>query len=715
MNPVSRNSKSIDEVVPISKVHQVNIPSASRTPSAQALPLNLPCQDLLDEGRREEYVEICLPLYIASRKGDWKKAKKILDKHKELVRFSITKNRETPLHVAVSRRHTKFVKNLLSLMGKEDLELQDNSSYTALCIAVRNGHVEMARILLQKNRALIDIPTSLGMMPLQMAASYPKFFFDRNMVKFLCENSQSLEGDFWTPESRSCFLLTCVEAEYFDVALKVLKDNPGQLALSGGGVLKLLAQKTEAFKRFPRFRPALPLLRSMLKNIAKLSWPEVYDLMRGSADPINKENAETNPIDTLKTYSSKVLFLAAEAGNIVFIVEIIRQYPELLNDVNDVNQSIFHVALSLRHVELFKLLFEIGSIKDQIITLEDEKGNNMLHLVGIFSESAKGNLETYVPGPAQRMQKEQLLFQLVEYAIPISLRKKKNAAGMTPHEEFIKHHKDLVSNGEKWIKDACSQLIVVAALLATISFAATITFPGGYNQADGYPVFSRKRVLFPSFIIFNSTAFLGASVSMIFALSLLTSRYAEDDFFCILPTKLITTVASLVISILATTIAFMFNLFLLFEKSTPLLPKLFAGIIFIHFGMFVVESNARYVKPYGERSSKRHTKVPPHVNDHVMVSLSHKKDENYSIGSQYEIRVDGKVFENDSGDDHVEVGEDEVSDLVNKGEKYVISVNASDDASKYNVGESVHVNNKKDNGRLDNIVNNADDSNIDMG
>ena len=139
-------------------------------------------------------------------------------------------------------------------------------------------------------------------------------------------------------------------------------------------------------------RPALQLLRSMLKSIAKLPWPEVYDLMRGPADLINKENAATNPVDITKKYSSRVLFLAAEVGNIVFIVEIIRQYPELLNDVNDVKQSIFHVAISHRHVELYGLLNEIGSaIKDRIITLEDKNGNNMLHLVGIFTESAKSN------------------------------------------------------------------------------------------------------------------------------------------------------------------------------------------------------------------------------------------------------------------------------------------------------------------------------------
>ena len=57
-------------------------------------------------------------------RGDWKAAKDILDKNKEVIRWSINGNNETTLHVAVSRRKTMFVKNLMSLMEEKDLELQ---------------------------------------------------------------------------------------------------------------------------------------------------------------------------------------------------------------------------------------------------------------------------------------------------------------------------------------------------------------------------------------------------------------------------------------------------------------------------------------------------------------------------------------------------------------------------------------------------------------
>nr|GEX23209.1 ankyrin repeat-containing protein [Tanacetum cinerariifolium] len=56
MNPVSRNSTSIDEANSISKEHHVDIPVASCSRSAQALPLNLPCRDLLDVGNPTETI-----------------------------------------------------------------------------------------------------------------------------------------------------------------------------------------------------------------------------------------------------------------------------------------------------------------------------------------------------------------------------------------------------------------------------------------------------------------------------------------------------------------------------------------------------------------------------------------------------------------------------------------------------------------------------------
>ncbi|PWA79809.1 Ankyrin repeat-containing protein [Artemisia annua] len=519
--------------------------------------------------------------------GDWKVAKDILDKNKEVIRWSINGNNETTLHVAVSRRKYTFVKNLMRLMEEKDLELQDNNSYTALSIAVTAGDVLMAKILVRKNKALLDIPISQGMMPIQMAASFGK----QDMMKFLYD-SQNMRGNPWTSETRSCFLLACLEADCFDVALQVLKDHP-ELISNRGSMLKVLAQKPQAFKPKPPSSinsvprcvpqvlrpleywdgcPAWKLLSIIFISIAELPWTEIYDIMRGPANP-------NTPIGEKRKYPWRVLFLAAEVGNIVFIYEVIRLYPELLLEVNDTNQSIFHVAVSCRREDIFGLLYEVGSTKDRILTLEDKNGNNMLHLAGILTERVEQNRSDYIPGAAQKLQRELLLYKKVKSMLPISFRDKRNVDGFTPDQEFTKHHKNLVYEGEKMMKETGAQLMVVAALLATISFAAAITFAGGYNQDKGLPVL-RKEEGFTWYMTFICTSFMSASASIINILSLLSSRYAEHDFLTLLPTKWAISVATINISIVAMIGAFAYNFLLLFRKSL-LVVSIFLSLLVI--------------------------------------------------------------------------------------------------------------------------------------
>ncbi|KAI3784505.1 hypothetical protein L1987_43604 [Smallanthus sonchifolius] len=236
---------SIDEQKPVSKTQKdeiiVSVASLSLPRPHQP---NLPLPELLN-GPREEYIKVGIPLYEASIKGDWKSAKPIIDQKPDLVRCSITENCETALHIAASANKTKsmhdFVKNLVENMTNEDLELQNNSSNTALCLAAAAGNVEMVKILLNKNSALLQIPGSQQMMPLYMAA----LFGDHAMVEYIYNKSNELRDDGWNPQNRGWLLLKCVEADLFDIALRIVKDRP-ELA-SNGNVLGVLAKKPYAF------------------------------------------------------------------------------------------------------------------------------------------------------------------------------------------------------------------------------------------------------------------------------------------------------------------------------------------------------------------------------------------------------------------------------------------------------------------------------------
>ncbi|XP_071707228.1 uncharacterized protein [Rutidosis leptorrhynchoides] len=146
------------------------------------------------------------------------------------------------------------------------------------------------------------------------------------------------------------------------------------------------------------------------------------------------------------TYSSRVLFIAAEVGNVGFLIELLRQYPDLIWKVNDKNRTIFHIGVKHRHEDIYNLLYEIGSMKDMITPLKDHKGNNMLHLAG---KIAKGNrLENATSGAALQMQRELVWFHEVESMVPPSYRYRNNEDGLTPYELFSKDHKDLVREGD---------------------------------------------------------------------------------------------------------------------------------------------------------------------------------------------------------------------------------------------------------------------------
>lgn len=86
--------------------------------------------------------------------------------------------------------------------------------------------------------------------------------------------------------------------------------------------------------------------------------------------------------DGMPQYSYKLLFVATKMGNTIFVVELLRAYPDLIWKLDDNNYSIFHVAVMNRRQDIYNILYEIGSMKDVITELNDRDGNNMLHLVG---------------------------------------------------------------------------------------------------------------------------------------------------------------------------------------------------------------------------------------------------------------------------------------------------------------------------------------------
>ena len=157
--------------------------------------------------------------------------------------------------------------------------------------------------------------------------------------------------------------------------------------------------------------------------------------------------------------------------------------------------------------------------------------------------------------------------------IPPSYRDRKNKDGLTPYELFTLEHKELVKLGESWMKETANQCMVVAALIATIVFAAAFTVPGGYDQTHGIPFFHSKAT-FLVFVVADAISLFSSTTSILIFLSILTSRYAERDFLVSLPKKLMAGLATLFLSIATMTVAFSVSFFVLYNKGMIWMPSL---------------------------------------------------------------------------------------------------------------------------------------------
>jgi ankyrin repeat protein len=115
-------------------------------------------------------------------------------------------------------------------------------------------------------------------------------------------------------------------------------------------------------------------------------------------------------------YPSNLLFDAAELGNYEFLAVLMSSYPELVWETDEKNRTIIHVAVLHRHASIFNLVHEIGSIKDVIVTYEDDQGNNIVHMAAKLAPLNQLNL---LSGVALQMQRELVWFEVLLLLVPL--------------------------------------------------------------------------------------------------------------------------------------------------------------------------------------------------------------------------------------------------------------------------------------------------------
>ncbi|XP_062017505.1 ankyrin repeat-containing protein At5g02620-like isoform X2 [Rosa rugosa] len=526
-----------------------------------------PSLHLLEHKNRELYLKICVPLYKYALKGDWEAAEQILEKDWTLLSASISRGWDTVLHIAAGARHIHFVEKLVEIMDKEHLALQDINGNTALCIAAAAGSVEIVQILINHNDSLLTVRGGQKMAPPYMAAvlgqSQMAWYLYPKSKKML--EKTDLENLFFS----------CINNGLYDLALQLL-DTDTTLAKArtdrpkNKTALHILARRPSVFGTHS---PGMwgRLIKSCFKFALKRNLnhvDEALQLVQRLWEEILKD--EHDDVMRLIKYPSNLLFDATELGNYEFLAALINSYPELVWETDKKNRTIIHVAVLHRHSSIFNLVHEIGSIKDVIVTYEDDQGNNIVHMA---AKAAPQNQLNLVSGVALQMQRELVWFEEVKKIVQPQYIEMENKKGKTPQEIFTKEHGTLMHQGEKWMKDTATSCLLVATIIATVVFSAAFSIPGGTDDHTGKPNFLKEKA-FLYFTIADGVALFSSSTAMLMFLFILTSRYAENDFLMSLPLKLMVGLTCLFISIASMMMAFSTAFYLSCQYGSRWVPDL---------------------------------------------------------------------------------------------------------------------------------------------
>ncbi|XP_028769657.1 uncharacterized protein LOC114727096 [Neltuma alba] len=262
----------------------------------------------------------------------------------------------------------------------------------------------------------------------------------------------------------------------------------------------------------------------------------------------DKGNDERNP--TRMTTETPIL-LAAKNGVMEIIEKILELFPVAIYDLNEDKKNIVLLAAEHSQPKVYQFLLKKNIYKESLFHQVDEDENSALHLAA----SLRDDEHWLIPGEALQMQWERKWYRFVKETTPPDFMGRHNRKNENPDVVFTRTHKDLQKRAAEWLNKTSESCSLVAALIATVAFATAATVPGGVNQETGQPTLEGESE-FQLFAI-SSLIALGFSITaLVMFLSILTSRFQEQDFDKVLPRKLLIGLTSLFVSIASMLVSF---------------------------------------------------------------------------------------------------------------------------------------------------------------
>ncbi|KAF3339015.1 ankyrin repeat-containing protein [Carex littledalei] len=447
-------------------------------------------------------------LHLAASSNFLDLAEKIWRREKSLL-VARNKALETPLHCAAKNGNHKMVSlfiDFASQMRVEDclprvvevLCARNKDGETALHEAARNNHADVAHLLITTHPGLASVMDDQGMSPFYLATISGHLDVVHEMVQ--CSNAMDVSKAYYAgPDGQTALHAAVLRSK--EMTEKLLTWKP------------ILAQMPDNSGSTPLHFAASYGYDKIAHVLLECDHSHAYLHDSGGSFPVH---------------------VAAKMGHVGVIEEIMKRCPDS-DELLDANgRNFLHVAAKEVQRPVLKWICGIPSTHKSMKNARDNEGNTPLHLamdsghemvVKLLMRDKEVSLNMFNKKGLTLRDKSAIAtfndnaiyphIQKVNFWIERSTEMLGAHYGARRWDQFVDEHttkEDAEKENEKLSK-AMQTIGLGSVLIATATFAAAFTMPGGYRADDhpqaGSPTLADKYA-FKAFLVSDALAFFFA-------------------------------------------------------------------------------------------------------------------------------------------------------------------------------------------------------------
>ncbi|KAG8487086.1 hypothetical protein CXB51_020617 [Gossypium anomalum] len=446
---------------------------------------------------------------------------------------------------------------------------------TALHDAARNGHLPIAELLIRGDPELPDLTNEAGESPLFIAVDKKHVDIAEIILQvarvfsFAGRNSMNVLHAAVIRSQDEVLRISSYMVKLqspMNYLTNMSFKHSFKFSSFGPSALIQAASQNHTYRDF--VVKLTKTRRSALSETDKFGWTPIHYTAHFGAVDIFKvflDHIDSSTARKRDKQGMTVIHIAAREGEVTILKELACNFPEIWDLQDNKGQTAFHLAVERGKLDCVKFILATKLSHYGLINQKDNEGNTALHLATIHGKNQKifellikdcrvdksaRNIEGFTVIDIILL-KEYGYFEKtwitmsvasngglesLEHAINKDGRKTRSTESTTTNQEqpqttwspvAIEAQPQLIPNKRPepaaMKKPSSDQLhtiasinLLVTTLIATISFAAGFTMPGGYKSdgpEEGMAILSRK-LAFRVFVIANALAFCFSSTSM---------------------------------------------------------------------------------------------------------------------------------------------------------------------------------------------------------